>query len=140
MTAIDTNVLVALWDKDDLFNLSAQEALDQALLSGPLVVAAPVYAELLAKPYRTQRMLDEFFSDAEIRVDWEIPERVWRMAGEASQAHGIRRRASKGGESRRIIADFVIGAHALAIGHSLLTLDREFFERNFPGLTVKSLQ
>jgi len=140
MTAVDTNVLVALWDKDDRFNMNAQEALDRALASGPLVIAAPVYAELLAKPTRTQQMLDEFFSDATIRVDWEISERVWRMAGDASQAHGIRRRASKGGEPRRIIADFVIGAHALANGHSLLTFERGFYERNFPKLLVKSFQ
>lgn len=138
MTAVDTNVLVALWDKNDRFNMNAQKALDRALASGPLVIAAPVYAELLAKPTRTQRMLDEFFSDANIRVDWEISERVWRLAGVASQAYGIRRLASKDRESRRIVADFVIGAHALANGHSLLTLDRAFFERNFPGLRVMS--
>ena len=140
MTSIDTNVLIALWDENDLFSLNAQEALDQARVSGPLIIAAPVYAELLAKPARTQQMLDDFFADADIRVDWEIPEGAWRMAREASQAHGIRRRASKGGELRRIIADFVIGAHALANEHSLLTLDRGFYERNFPGLIIKSFQ
>jgi predicted nucleic acid-binding protein len=140
MTAIDTNVLVALWDENDLFNLNAQEALDQARVSGSLVIAAPVYAELLAKPFRTQRLLDQFFSDAEIRVDWEISEAIWRAAGEASQAHGIRRRASRGGEPRRIIADFVIGAHALANGYPLLTFERGFYERNFPGLIVKNPQ
>jgi predicted nucleic acid-binding protein len=140
MTAIDTNVFVSLWDENKLVYMKAREALDSALMQGPLVVAAPVYAELLARPYRTQRMLDQFFLDAEIRIDWEISELVWRAAGEASQAHGIRRRASKGGEPRRIIADFVIGAHALASGHSLLTLDRAFFQRNFPGLAVRSFQ
>jgi len=138
MTAIDTNVFVALWDKDDVFNLNAQKALDEALDSGLLLIAAPVYAELLAGPARNEKMLDEFFAQAEIQVDWDIPERVWRMAGAASQTHSVRRRVSKGGEPRRIIADFVIGAHALANGYSLLTLDREFFQRNFPGLTVKS--
>jgi predicted nucleic acid-binding protein len=140
MTAIDTNVIISLWDEDKVVYMKAREALDGALMQGPLVVAAPVYAELLARPYRTQRMLDQFFLDAEIQVDWELSEQVWRTAGEASQAHGIRRRASKGGEPRRIIADFVIGAHALANGHSLLTLDRTFFERNFSGLTIKSFQ
>jgi predicted nucleic acid-binding protein len=140
MTAIDANVLIALWDENDLFNLNAQEALDQARVSGPLIIAAPVYAELLGKPFRTQRTLDEFFLDAEIRVEWEISEQVWRAAGKAAQAHGIRRRASKGGEVRRIIADFVIGAHALLNEYSLLTLDRGFYERNFPKLMIKSFQ
>jgi predicted nucleic acid-binding protein len=138
MTAIDTNVLIALWDKDDLFNRNAQAALDEALAAGPLIICAPVYSELLAWPSRSQGVLDKFCEDAEIKIDWDIPEKVWRMAGIASQAHGIRRRISTGGEPRRIIADFVIGAHALANGHSLLTLDRGFYERNFHGLIVKS--
>ncbi len=140
MTSIDTNVFISLWDKDDVFNLNAQKALDKALAAGSLVVTAPVYAELLAGPSRTERALDHFFRQAEIKVDWQIPERVWRVAAFAAQAHGIRRRASKGGGPRRIMADFVIGAHAFANGYSLLTLDGTFFERNFPGLTVKSFQ
>lgn len=138
MTSVDTNIIVALWDENQGAHLKAREALDAVLLQNGLVVAAPVYAELLGRPYRSGRMLDRFFSDAHILIDWEISERVWRMAGEASQAHGIRRRVSQGGEARRTIADFVIGAHALANGHSLLTLDRRFYERNFPGLIVKS--
>jgi predicted nucleic acid-binding protein len=138
MTAIDTNVFVSLWDENKVVYLKAREALDSVLAEGQLVVAAPVYAELLARPYRTQRMLNQFFSEAAVQVDWNISEQVWRMAGEASQAHGVRRRASRGGEPRRIIADFVIGAHALMNGYSLLTLDRAFFVRNFPGLIVKS--
>lgn len=140
MTAVDTNVFVSLWDESKAVHLKAREALDSALMQGPLVVAAPVYAELMARPYRTQRMLDQFFSDAEVRVDWDISERVWRMAGEASQVHGIRRRAKQGGDPRRILADFVIGAHALLNGYSLLTLDRGFYERNFPRLLVKSFE
>ena len=138
MTAIDTNVFIALWDKDDVFNLAAQQALDEALDAGLMLIAALVYAELLAGPSRNEKMLDEFFAQAEIQVDWDIPERVWRMAGAASQALSVRRRVSKGNGPRRIIADFVIGAHALANDCSLLTLDQEFFRRNFPGLTVKS--
>jgi len=138
MTAIDTNVFVTLWDENAAVYSKAREALDTALSLGPLIVAAPVYAELLAWPARTERMLDEFFAKARIVIDWEIPEQVWRIAGAASQGHNMRRRVSKGGEPRRIIADFVIGAHAMANGCSLLTLDREFFQRNFPGLTVKS--
>ena len=138
MTAIDTNIFVAFWGEDERGNRNAQEALDEALSSGLLIVAAPVYAELLGRPSRTGAMLDEFFMQTGIKVDWNISEQVWRLAGTASLAYNVRRRASKGGESRRILADFVIGAHAVANGCSLLTLDRNFFERNFPGLVVKT--
>jgi len=62
-TAIDSNVLIALWDVDDALNREAQAALDQALAHGKLVVPAPVFAELLAFPQRTEGFLQAFFGD-----------------------------------------------------------------------------
>jgi len=61
-TAIDSNVLIALWDVDDALNREAQAALDQALAHGKLVVPAPVFAELLAFPQRTEGFLQAFFA------------------------------------------------------------------------------
>ena len=52
-TAIDSNVLIALWNEDDTLNTRARSALDAALMRGSLVVAAPVFAELLAAPARS---------------------------------------------------------------------------------------
>jgi len=52
-TAIDTNVVVALWDRDPTFSLAAQTALEAAFNRGSLVVSAPVFAELIAAPGRT---------------------------------------------------------------------------------------
>jgi len=49
-TAIDTNVVVALWDKDPTLSLAAQTALEAAFNRGNLVVSAPVFAELIAAP------------------------------------------------------------------------------------------
>jgi predicted nucleic acid-binding protein len=45
-TAIDTNVVVALWDKHPMLSLAAQTALEAAFNLGNLVVSAPVFAEL----------------------------------------------------------------------------------------------
>ena len=42
-TAIDTNVVIALWDKDSALSLAAQNALDSAFNRGTLVAAAPVF-------------------------------------------------------------------------------------------------
>jgi predicted nucleic acid-binding protein len=39
-TAIDTNVIVALWDRDTRLNSAAQSALDAALGRGGLIIAA----------------------------------------------------------------------------------------------------
>ena len=53
-TAIDSNVLIAFWDADNTLNSLAQSALTAAWNRGNLVIAAPVYAELLAFPRRTE--------------------------------------------------------------------------------------
>jgi len=59
-TAIDSNILIALWNEDDTLKTRARSALDTALMRGSLVVAAPVFAELLAAPARSEAFLDSF--------------------------------------------------------------------------------
>ena len=56
-TAIDSNVLIALWNEDDMLNTQARSALDAALERGTLVISGPVFAELLAAPGRTENFL-----------------------------------------------------------------------------------
>jgi predicted nucleic acid-binding protein len=137
-TAVDTNVLTALWDTTDSLNLRAQTALNQALYAGPIVVAAPVYSELLALPQRTEVMLDRFFHSTGIAVEWNLDERIWRTAGRAFQKYAFRRRRGGTQLPRRILADFLIGAHAEVNGFTLLTLDQRLFRAAFPGLTIQA--
>lgn len=68
-SAIDTNVLVALWDQDDTLNLAAQVALDAAFARGQLVICGAVFAELLAFPRRPESFLNQFLNDTGISVD-----------------------------------------------------------------------
>ena len=138
-TSIDTNILVALWDADDLLNRAAKGALDAALARGGLVISGVVYAELLAAPRRTRAFIDRFCDEAGIEVEWEMNERIWRGAGEAFQGYAERRRKQKGTESRRILVDFLIGAHALVSGYKLLTLDERMYQASFPRLAIVSL-
>ncbi len=60
-TAIDTNVIVALWDRDQSLNSVAKSALDAALERGTLVTTATVFAELMAASGRSESFLDSFF-------------------------------------------------------------------------------
>jgi predicted nucleic acid-binding protein len=135
-TAIDTNVIVALWDRDPDLSSAAQSALDAALGRGTLVTTAAVFAELMAAPGRTESFLDSFFSETGIRIDWAFDKPVWRTAGRAFQGYAARRRKQRDTGPRRILADFLIGAHALERGHSLLTLDDHLYSTAFPDLTV----
>lgn len=137
-TAIDTNVIVALWDADDTLHRAAREALDTAQDRGRLVICGAVYAELLAAPERTEAFVDGFCEETGIAVEWELGERVWRAAGAAFQGYSVRRRKQKSVEARRILADFVIGAHALVNGYKLLTLDAGIYQA-FPKLGIATV-
>jgi predicted nucleic acid-binding protein len=136
-TALDTNVLVALWQSEKSLNLAAQRALDLARVRGDITISAPVYAELLAFPGRTTGFLDDFFRETLIHIDWEFAAQDWRDAGKAFQSYASRRRKSeKGSGPRRILADFLIGAHASRRGHGLLTLDGGIYHSAFPALKI----
>jgi predicted nucleic acid-binding protein len=137
--AIDTNIIVYSLSGVERTAAAAAGALeDAANKGGALVVSAPVYAELLAMPGSSRTVLDAFFAEARVRVDWEIDEASWISAGDAFAAYARRRKRQRIALPRRILADFVIGAHSLSVG-ALLTADAAFFRTSFPDLRVLSL-
>ncbi|MBK9216524.1 MAG: type II toxin-antitoxin system VapC family toxin [Chloracidobacterium sp.] len=135
-TALDTNILVALWDRNDLISIPARRALDAALDRGGLVVSGPVFAELLADPRRSEYFIEGFFKETGISIDWTLDEAIWRVAGLAFQTYTKRRRRQKTGAPRRILTDFLIGAHALVRKYPLLTFDTGHFRAAFPTLRM----
>jgi len=98
-----------------------------------------VFAELIAAPGRSETFVSSFFEKTGIGVDWELPERVWQVAGRAFQAYAERRRKQRDAAAQRILADFVIGAHALANGCRLLTLDDHLYRSSFPTLAIETV-
>jgi predicted nucleic acid-binding protein len=138
-TAIDTNILVALWNEDDTLNTLARSALDAALGRGSLIIATPVFAELLAGLSRNETFLDSFCRETGISVDWNLDEAIWRAAGRAFRNYVARRRKHGGSEPRRILADFLIGAHAFQNGFRLLTLDDGLYRAAFPRLAIETI-
>jgi predicted nucleic acid-binding protein len=136
--SIDTNVIAALWKNDHSLNAVAVQMLGNLAARERLVISGPVYAELMAGPLREEESLDMFFSDTGIEVDWAMDEDIWREAGRAYLGYVRRRKLSAGGEARRILTDFLIGAHALVRNYSLLTMNAEDFAVNFPALPIIS--
>ncbi|MGA7833478.1 MAG: type II toxin-antitoxin system VapC family toxin [Terracidiphilus sp.] len=137
-TSIDSNIIVALWRQDDPLNGIAATMLNQARKQGGLAISAPVYAELMGDPRRTESELNEFLQDTGILIEWTLDERAWREAGRAYQGYVARRRTEAGSYPRRILTDFLIGAHALVRSHSLLTFDLRLFAAAFPALSIIS--
>jgi predicted nucleic acid-binding protein len=84
----------------------------------------------------TGNRLDEFLSTTGICVDFQMDEEVWRLAGRRFAKHAARRRAARAGQPRRLVADFVIGAHALLHADRLLTLDVRLYKQDFPDLKI----
>jgi predicted nucleic acid-binding protein len=134
--ALDTNIIVYALVGNAQIASAASKALERAASQGgAIVVSAPVYAELLAIPNYDKQDLDAFVADAKIRVDWQLSEACWIAAGVAYAAYARRRKRQKSDAPRRILADFIIGAHAVGV-EALLTADGSFYTTNFPELRL----
>lgn len=134
-TAIDTNVISALWSASTLASQMVG-LLGQAGSEGGLVICGPVYAELLAHPKATEQFLDEFLSTTNVVVDFELDEATWREAGRRFASYAKRRRKSGGSDPKRLLVDFLIGAHASLHADRLMTLDDRRYARDFPKLRL----
>ena len=116
------------------------EALGNAKVEGGLVVGAPVYAELLAYPQATESFINDFLSNTGIAVDFELAETVWLDAGRRFANYAKRRRRTSRESLRRLLADFIIGSHALIQADRLMTLDPKRYQRDFPELKLIPVQ
>jgi hypothetical protein len=134
-TAIDTNIISAVWSGSAPSG-HVTSVLAQAANEGALVICAPVYVELMAYPNATAQFLDEFLASTRVKVDFVIDEPVWRETAQRFAAYARRRRKSGGGEPKRLLVDFLIGAHALLHADRLFTLDPHRFTKDFPKLQL----
>jgi predicted nucleic acid-binding protein len=137
ITAIDSNIVIALWSEDDALNGEAARALELASTRGTLAICAPVYVEVRAFPGRAEDKLDDFLFRTGIQVEWVLEERIWREAAKAGHAYCVRRENPRK-LPRRVSADFVIGAHAMVRDYPLLTLDKRTFRAVYPSLKMAS--
>lgn len=134
MISLDTNILVALLYREA--STSAVVAALDGLGDMPLHIHISVYAELLAAPRMSQEVLDNFLQTYAITLDAATSPEEWFMAGRAFREYAERRRRSGGGQPRRLLVDFVVGAHAMHHGQTLLTLDPQHYRQGFPELRV----
>ena len=134
-TAIDTNVLSALWSKEpSASHISGM--LGTAKAEGGLVVCGPVYAELLAYPKASESFVNDFLADTGITVDFAFEQPVWVEAGRRFARYAKRRRRSAGRGAKRLLADFIIGSHAMVHADRFMTLDPKRYARDFPELKL----
>lgn len=136
-SAVDTNVISALWSGERAAT-GMQNLLVEARRAGGLVICGPVYAELLAYPGATKAFVDGFLEATQIAAEFSLSRAVWEEAGAAFSAYAERRREGRAGQPKRLLADFVVGAHALLLADRLLTLDPKRYRTAYPELKLVS--
>jgi predicted nucleic acid-binding protein len=129
ITAIDTNILLDVLVPNENFCDASMGALEEAATAGVLVVCDMVYAELCIH-FISQRECDGFLEGNEIRVE-PLNREAHFLASRAWRAY-----RKQGGQRARILADFLIGAHAQTQATRLLSRDRGFYRKLFPSLDL----
>jgi predicted nucleic acid-binding protein len=128
-TAVDSSVLVDVLTADAEFVLGSEAALNHALSAGDVVICDAVVAEV-------QTMLDTRETAMDTLNALGIRYLATAEVAAVRAGHMQRRYRDNGGRRERVVADFLIGAHALMQCDALITRDAGFFREYFKGLKL----
>jgi predicted nucleic acid-binding protein len=130
ITAVDSNILIDVIGNPNEFTSVCVEALDVALKSGPLIIC-PIIVSETAAWFESGEQLKSIYA----RMQIELVPFNWEDLYQAGQTY-VRycKRSRKPRE--RMLADFLIAAHAFAHSDVLLTRDRGYYRTYFPELKL----
>ena len=135
ITAVDTNVLLDILLPDPTFGPASREQLRIASRQGALIICEVVYAEL-AGFFPKREALEVFLQQAGIQLRPSESQTLWHAGSLWRRCCLDRPRRSI--LARRILADFLIGAHAMLQAERLLTRDKDFYRNVFAGVQLIS--
>ena len=131
ISAVDSSVILDVLADNPRFAEASLDVLRMGAQQGKLIVSECVIAEIfpaLSDPSKLKGMLS----------DWELEfvPSTFESAAVAGQMFAAYLKRSS--EKRKVIADFLIGAHAQVRGYTMLTLDTDDFAAAFPNLPILS--
>ena len=129
ITAVDSNVLIDVFGADARFGHASAGALRLCINEGSVLACSVVWSEVRAA----------FAGEADFRNALQtlgigfsaLTEQAATLAGTNWKKY-----RSAGGKRGRVMADFLIGAHAVAQCDRLLTRDRGYYKKYFSGLKL----
>lgn len=129
ITAIDTNILIDIFGADPKFGEKSSQAVRKCMQEGALSACEVVWVETATvftdqnEFQQAMELLDIRFSPLTLEASL-IAAQTWQQYRKA------------GGTRSRVVADFLIGAHALTSCARLLTRERGFFRKYFDSLLI----
>lgn len=131
MISLDSNFVFSLINTQDSNHHRASQVV--AARPDSLLISPPVFAELRASDDWLAR-IQPFLAEAGIRIAWAMPEGIWERAGIGVGQYA---RLRRGGQlPRRILADFLIAAHAEHHTLAVLTFDDTIYKAVFPQIQL----
>jgi len=129
ISALDSSIILDVLTANPQFADTSEALLRKAMTEGKLVIGECALAEI-APALKDEKALKEFLADWQIEF---VPSsRDSAIVAGRNFAHYL----SRGGRPGRIVADFLIGAHALLHADRLLARDRGYLRDYFSRLKV----
>ncbi len=131
MVFVDSNVILDVITADPQWLAWSEQQLGHWLDQGPVLINPIVYAEIA------------FACDTIETVDDLLPSHLYTYRPIPREASFLAARAhaqyrARGGSRQTVLADFLIGAHALVERVPLISRDRRRYQQSFPGLQLIS--